>query len=70
MGTLFSARVVTQTLLFSVSYTDTKTFIRRVMMEHVNTFQKAVLVGLALMTIAAPAFLILAAIVSKLIEQQ
>ncbi len=39
-------------------------------MEHVNTFQKAVLVSLALMTIAAPAFLILAAIVSNLIEQQ
>ena len=38
-------------------------------MDRVNAMQKSVLVGLALMTLADPAFLILAAIVSKLIQQ-
>jgi hypothetical protein len=37
-------------------------------MNTVNAAQKAVLVALALLTIAAPAFLILAAVFAKLIE--
>ena len=37
-------------------------------MNTVNAAQKAVLVALAILTIAAPAFLILAAVFAKLIE--
>ena len=37
-------------------------------MNTINAPQKAVLVALAILTIAAPAFLILAAVFAKLIE--